>query len=71
MRRLHVRMLLLYRGSCVGASRKQNEEAKAAGNQVKYFYRHLYCPEKGMFCTIPDSMVQISGNFIEVYISGF
>jgi hypothetical protein len=24
-----------------------------------------------MFCTIPDSMVQISGNFIEVYISGF
>ncbi|GAX75038.1 hypothetical protein CEUSTIGMA_g2482.t1 [Chlamydomonas eustigma] len=45
--------------------RKLNEEAKAAGNQGKYFYRHLYCPEKGMFCTIPDTIEHINGDFIE------
>ena len=48
--------------------RKQNDEARAAGKPVKYMYRSLYCPEKGMFCSIPETMINISGQYVEVCV---
>ena len=46
--------------------RKDNEEARANGKPIKYMYRHLYCPEKGMFCSLPESTVNITGKYCEV-----
>eukprot|EP00798_Chlamydomonas_sp_ICE-L_P026223 gene26223-11957_t len=34
--------------------RKKNAELGAQGKEMEYNYRHLYRPDQGMFCTIPD-----------------
>ena len=46
--------------------RKANDEALAAGTPVKYMYRSLYCPEKGMFCKLPESATNITGQYCQV-----
>ena len=49
--------------------RKENDEARAANKPVKYMYRRLYCPEKGMFCSIPEGMVNVTGHYVEVSVA--
>ena len=48
------------------AFRKLNDEARTAGKPIKYMYRHLYCPDKGMFCSLPESMLKVTGHYCEV-----
>ena len=50
----------------ISSCRKENEEARANGKPIKFMYRHLYCPEKGMFCSLPESTVNITGKYCEV-----
>lgn len=46
--------------------RKRNEEARAAGQPMQYIFRHLYRPDKGMFCSVPESMAKPSGKYAQV-----
>ena len=50
--------------------RKRNAENRAEGRAIEYTYRHLYRPDHGMFCTIPDEMVNSKGAFVEVRQAG-
>ncbi len=59
-------MSFLFEQIPLSLHRKLNDEARTTGAPVKYMYRHLYCPDKGMFCSIPDNMVDVSGQYCEV-----
>ena len=48
------------------AIRKKNDEERASGGSLfKYVYRHLYKPDDGMFAIIPESMVKVTGSYLE------
>lgn len=38
------------------ALQKENSEARAAGRDITYIYRHLYLPQKGMFCGLEEDL---------------
>lgn len=50
--------------------RAKNDAALAAGQSIEYFYRALYCPDKGMFSCIPSSVLPATGTFVEVGAAG-
>lgn len=51
---------------------KYNDAARAEGKPMRYVYRHLYRPNDGMFCTIPEGMLDVAqGTFIEVRVGSF
>lgn len=46
---------------------KRNDKHREAGEPLEYVYRHLYLPHKGMFCKVPEELLDCSqGAFVEV-----